>query len=75
MKEICDYFIEQAKPKQFNSHAEDNIIVQSDKQFESVCTNLQESGIDIEKLSVFSFYSKIEHFEKRYQELKNHGQH
>ena len=73
MQDICNYFIEQNKPKQFNPTAKNNVVVQGDKQFESVCTNLEESGVNTENLSIFSFYSKIEHFEKRYNELKSYG--
>jgi hypothetical protein len=73
MREICNYFINQNKPKQFNPGSKNNIVITSEKQFESVCTNLEESGVNLENITVFSFYSKIEHFEKRYNELKSHG--
>ena len=73
MLDICNYFIEQNKPKQFNPSAKDNVVIASEKQFEVICSNMEESGAKIENMSIFSFYSRIEHFEKRYNELKSHG--
>lgn len=73
MKDICDYFIAQSKPKSF-APGKENVITSSEKQFESVCANIEENGINAENISVFTFYSKVEHLEKRYQEMmKSYG--
>lgn len=73
MQNICEYFIEQNKPQTFNIRIHNNIIVKHEKSFQNIITSLQESGIKTENLTVFEFYSRIEHFEIKYQKLKSHG--
>lgn len=72
MQEICEYFIEQNKPHVFNIRVKNNVVVAHEKSFENIITSLQESGINTSGLTIFEFYSRIEHLEKRYQNLK-HG--
>lgn len=73
MREICNYFIDRNMPKSFNPISKNNVIVSNEKMFESVCTNLEESGAKTENMSIFSFYARIEHFEKRYNDLIRNG--
>ena len=73
MQDICEFFMEQGKPHQFNPRATDNILVKNEKSFENILASMQEAGIKTEQLTVFEFYSRIEYFEDKYAKVKRHG--
>ena len=71
MMDICEYFIEQNRPNNFAPGTND--VVKHEKGFEMMCASLEESGVTTKGLTVFEFYSRIEHFENRYSKIKKHG--
>ena len=73
MKDVCEYFMEANKPRNFNPRSSGSVVVEFDKSFENMCSSMQESGITPDSLTVFEFYSKIEYFEKKYEKVKRHG--
>jgi hypothetical protein len=73
MKEICEYFIEEGKPKLFDPRSSQNIVIQHEKSFEHIIASIQELGISTEKITIFEFYTKIEYFENKYSKLKPNG--
>lgn len=73
MKEICEYFMEQGKPKLFDPSSPENVIIQHEKSFEHILASIQELGISTDKITIFEFYTKIEYFENKFTKLKQHG--
>lgn len=73
MKNVCEYFMEQGRPKQFNPNAHDNVVIQHEKSFENILVSMQELNVQTDKLTVFEFYSKVEYFENKYAKLKKNG--
>lgn len=71
MKDICEFFIEQNKPHSFAPG--NNDVIKHEKGFEKLCAALEESGVNMRSLSIFEFYSRIEHFETKYSKIKKHG--
>lgn len=60
-------------PRRFDPWDQDNIVMTAERNFEEMCTVLQENGIQQPKeLTEFEFYSKMRYYEKKY---KKHGQH
>lgn len=70
MKDVCDYFIEQSRPRSFAPG--NNELIKHEKSFEGMCANMEESGVRSDGISVYQFYSRIEHFENKYSKIK-HG--
>ena len=75
MKIICDYFMENSKPKIFNPHDPHNVTLEHEKSFENVCISLNENGIDTKNVTIFEFYSRVEYFEKKYEKMKQNVKH
>ena len=74
---INEYFLSINSPKCFNPFSGDAEQVKGDKQFESVCAMMEESGIgNVDRMNVFEFYSRIEFFDKRNEKLmQKYGNH
>lgn len=70
MKDVCDYFININKPKSFIPG--DNAVINYEKGQQSILSSMEESGINTKSLTVFEFYSRIEHLENKYKS-KHHG--
>lgn len=74
MQDICEYFIETSKPNIFNIRIPGNVVVRHEKSFQGLIASLQESGVKTDNLTVFEFYTRIEHFEQKYSKhIKKHG--
>ena len=48
-------------------------IIKFEKSFEMMKGTLEEAGVKTECLTVFEYYSRIEHFENKYSKLKQNG--
>lgn len=65
---VTDFQISMLVPGNFNPESTDNSITRMELSFESLCTNLEELGIQNPKrLSVFEFYSKIRYFKAKFK--------
>lgn len=63
---IKDYFTGTIQPKNFDPFNPGNDLMKHEKDFESVCSSLEEAGIkDAKRMTVFEFYSRLEYFEKK----------
>ena len=63
---IRDYFLGSMTPKNFDPFDSGNDIIKHDKEFEAMCSSMEEAGMNEAKnLTVFEFYSRIEYFEKK----------
>lgn len=69
LNELSNYFLDFAKPRNFGR--ENNFLVDHELGFEEIRSSMEESGIMVKELTIFEFYSRIKHFEKRNAELKN----
>jgi hypothetical protein len=73
MKEICEYFMDQGKPKLFDPTSPKNVVIEHEKSFELILTSIQELGVKTDKITIFEFYTKVEYFENKYNKLKPNG--
>lgn len=63
---VTDYQLSMIAPSDFDGESRQNTINAMELSFESLCTNLEELGIQRPKrLSVFEFYSKIRYFKAK----------
>lgn len=70
IERLNQYFLDFLKPKVF-SPGQENAVIEHELHFEEIKSGMEESGIDTRRLTVFEFYARIQHFEKRNAELKN----
>lgn len=69
---IREFFTESLRPKNFNPFDSNNDLLLHEKEFEAICSGMEEAGIQNAKnMTVFEFYSRVEHFEKRNKQSKN----
>lgn len=75
MNAIRDILISHTKPKVFDPEDRNNEIVKLENDFEAMCSALEECGITSPKsMTVFEFYSRIRHFEKKNKPKANGNQ-
>lgn len=74
LKRLTDWFLEQEKPGNFSPFESENVIVASEKGFETLIGSLEENGAaDARKLSEFSFYCRVQQLEQKVKELEKYG--
>lgn len=68
---VDDYFLRLIAPKNLDGMSQQNVIIQTRKEFEKLCVILLDRGIQRpEMMTVLRFYSTIKHYESQ----KSQGQ-
>lgn len=74
VKQLEEYFLDKLKPTVFRLIGGTNIVVDTEKKFEKLCTSMAEAGIsNARELNMFDFRIKMEYFEDKAEKQKKHA--